>query len=198
MVSMQPERIQPHADVHSLRAPIPGVAGSRRIEASDPRADGRRRVVLLARDRVVIARSVAGVFMHIAMAPNAYRGVVLRLNALRDNVFHYEIRLAHRDPDLSVTLQEASDDSEIQAEWRLWARFLGLPALVEREEGRDEAEGAQLGQLRIARVRMRRRGKTINSRRPRFLVRRKIGRVDPDRLSLAGAREIFGGSKEDR
>ena len=74
----------------------------------------RRRVVLLARDRVVIARSVAGVFMHIAMTPNAYRGVVLRLNALQDDVFHYEIRLAHRDPDLSRHLHEASDDSEIR------------------------------------------------------------------------------------
>jgi Family of unknown function (DUF6101) len=140
----------------------------------------------------VIARSVAGVFMHIAMTPNAYRGVVLRLSALRDNVFHYEIRLAHRDPDLSVTLQEANDDSEIQADWRLWAKFLGLPTLVEREEGRTEPEAA------LAEPLARRRGKTITGRRPRFLARRKTGRVDPDRASLAGAREIFPGSKEDR
>jgi hypothetical protein len=195
---MPSERSTAISGAERLTAPKPGVAEPRRIEASDPRADGRRRVVLLARDRVVIARSVAGVFMHIAMAPNAYRGVVLRLNALTDDVFHYEIRLTHRDPDLSVTLHEAIDDSEIQSEWRLWARFLGLPTLVEREEGRAEPEDAHLGEIAIAATLARRHGKTINSRRPRFLVRRKTGRLDPDRASLKGAREIFPGSGENR
>jgi hypothetical protein len=152
---------------------------------------------LLARDRVVIARSVGGVFMHIAMTPNAYRGVVLRLNALQDGFFHYEIRLAHRDPDLCITLHEASDDSEIRAEWRLWARFLGLPALVEREDG-AEPESAHLGEVAIKLTRARRRGKTIPSRRPRFLTRRKTGRLDRDRRLPTEPREIFPGSKEDR
>jgi hypothetical protein len=195
---MQLERSIAVSGAERPAAPKPGFAGPRRIEACDPRADGRRRVVLLARDRVVIARSVAGVFMHIAMAPNAYRGVVLRLDALRDDGFHYEIRLAHRDPDLSVTLYEASDDSEIQAEWRLWAKFLGLPALVEREEGRAEPESAHLGEIAVAGPRARRHGKTITGRRPRFLMRRKSGRPDTDRPCLAGAREIFPGSAEDR
>ena len=195
---MQPERSQPLFSAEALRAPRPGFAGPRRIEACDPRADGRRRVVLLARDRVVIARSVAGVFMHIAMTPNAYRGVVLRLSAMRDNVFHYEIRLAHRDPDLSVTLHEANDDSEIRAEWRLWARFLGLPALVEREEGCTEPDSAHLGEVAVTPTRARRRGKTITSRRPRFLTRRKTGRLDASHRLPPGSRVMFPGSKEDR
>jgi hypothetical protein len=42
-------------------APKPGAAEARRIIAADPRADGRRREVMLARGRVQIARSVAGV-----------------------------------------------------------------------------------------------------------------------------------------
>jgi uncharacterized protein DUF6101 len=195
---MQAERSKALPGVAATHAPKPGVAEPRRIEACDPRADGRRRVVLLARDRVVIARSVAGVFMHIAMTPNAYRGVVLRMAALEDGVFHYEIRLAHRDPDLSVTLHEANDDSEIKAEWRLWARFLRLPTLVEREEGRAELESAHLGEVAVARTRARRRGRSIASRRPRFLTRRKMGRVDLERASLAGAREIFPVFKQDR
>jgi hypothetical protein len=195
---MQAQRSTALPGVAATPAPKPGVAEPRRIEVSDPRADERRRVVLLARDRVVIARSVAGVFMHIAMPPNAYHGVVLRLGALREGGFHYEIRLAHRDPDLSVTLHEASDDSEIRAEWRLWARFLGLPALVEREEGRAEPESAHLGEIAIANVRARRRGKTINSRRPRFLTRRKTGRLDRNCRLPADLREIFPGSKENR
>jgi hypothetical protein len=195
---MQAERSKAVTIAAAGFAPKPGVAGPRRIEVSDPRADGRRRVVLLARDRVTIARSVAGVFMHIAMKPDAYSGVVLRLVALSEGIFHYEIRLAHRDPDLSITLHEASDDSDVQAEWRLWARFLGLPALVEREEGRPEPDRAHLGAVAVSRTRPRRRGKTILSRRARFLTRRKTGRLDPSRRLAPDPREMFPGSGEGR
>jgi uncharacterized protein DUF6101 len=191
---MQPER----STVVAFGAPKPGAAEPRRIEAADPRAEGRRRVVLLARDRVVIARCVAGVFMHIAMPPEAYRGVVLRLKALEDGVFQYEVSLAHRDPDLSVTLQQASDDSEIRAEWRLWANFLGLPTLVEREDGCAEPDAPRLGGVAIAQAEPRRRGKTITSRRPRFLTRRKTGSAGIANQPHQRTREIFPGSKPDR
>jgi hypothetical protein len=178
-------------------APKPGASEAQRIVQSDPRADGWRREVMLARGKVQIARSVAGVRMQISLAANAYRGVVLRLRGLDDARFSYQIELAHRDPDLSVTLLEASDDKDIQAEWRLWAKFLGLPTLVEREEGRAEPERARLGELTIGQRKPRRRGGAMARRRPRFLTRRKVGRgsLGP---SLAGAREIFPGSKEDR
>jgi hypothetical protein len=176
-----------------MGAPKPGAGEPRQIVASDPRADGRRREVLLARERVQIARSVAGVRMEISLAASAYRGVVLRLRGIEGERFRYEIELAHRDPDLSVTLLEAVDDSEIQAEWRLWARFLSLPALVEREEGRAEPESERLGVLTIAERKPRRRG-FMARRRPRFLTRRKTGRgaLGP---SLAGSREIFPGCR---
>jgi hypothetical protein len=191
---MQPER----STAVAFGAPKPGAAEPRRIEAADPRAEGRRRVVLLARDRVVIARCVAGVFMHIAMPPEAYRGVVLRLKALEDGVFQYEVSLAHRDPDLSVTLQHASDDSEIRAEWRLWANFLGLPTLVEREDGSAEPDAPRLGRVAITQAEARRRGKTITSRRPRFLTRRKVGSAGLANQPHERTREIFPGSKPDR
>ena len=178
-------------------APKPGAAEARRIVASDPRADGRRREVMLARGRVQIARSVAGVRMKISLAASAYRGVVLRLRGFAEQHFSYEVELAHRDPDLSVTLLQASDDSEVQAEWRLWAKFLGLPALVEREDGRPEPDAARLGELVVAARKPRRRGGAMARRRPRFLTRRKIGRGSPG-PSLVGAREIFPGSKDGR
>jgi hypothetical protein len=180
-----------------LAAPKPGVGEPRRIVASDPRADGRRREILLARGRVQIARSVAGVRMNISLAASAYRGVVLRLRGLEDERFTYEIELAHSDPDLSVTLLEAADDSDIQAEWRLWAKFLGLPTLVEREEGCVEPDSVRLGELVIGQRKPRRRGGAMARRRPRFLTRRKIGR-GPTGPSLAGSRQIFPGSKEGR
>ncbi len=115
---------------------------ARRFAAPDPRADGRRRFVRLDGDKVAIDRVVGGVFMRVTVPTSAYRGVALRVVDAREDGFAYEIRLVHLDPDLGVTLAETNDDSEIQAEWRLWARALGLPALVERAEGRDEPDQA--------------------------------------------------------
>jgi hypothetical protein len=177
-------------------APRPGVSEPRRLIASDPRADGRRREITLARSRVEIVRSIDGVRRNISLAASAYRGVVLRLRDGNER-FAYELELAHRDPDLCVTLLEAEDDDEIQAEWRLWARYFGLPTLVELEEGRAEPDAPRLGELAIADRAPRRRGRAMARRRPRFLARRKTGRGSPG-LSHAGLREIFPGSKEGR
>ena len=98
-------------------------------------------------DKVAIDRVVGGVFMRVTVPTSAYRGVALRVVDARDDGFAYEIRLVHADPDLSVALAETSDDSDIQAEWRLWARVLGLPALVERAEGCDEPDQPLLGRV---------------------------------------------------
>ena len=105
--------------------------------------------------------------------------------------------LVHVDPDLGVTLAETNDDSEIQAEWRLWARALGLPALVERAEGRDEPDQQLLGRVAIRPSAPRRRGKTILARRPRFLARRKLGRPELC-VKVERIEELFGGFDFDR
>jgi len=193
---MQSERITASAARETARAPRPGVAGGRRIETSDPRADGRRRVVVLTRNGVTIARSIGGVFMNIALRPDAFEGVVLRMRGPTDGCFHYQIELRHRDPDLCVTLWEADDDRDIQAEWRLWARFLGAPTLVEREAGRADPDRPRLGAVAIAPSGPRRRGRTIAGRRPRFLTRRKIGA--PSKAPPSRGREIFPGAKAGR
>ncbi len=132
------------APKHSAFAP-------RRFAAPDPRADGHRRVVRLDGENVVIARVVAGVFMNVTVATSAYRGVMLRIAGAREDGFSYEIRLVHADPDLCVVLAEANDDWDVHAEWRLWARVLGLPALVERVEGRDEPDRPMLGKVAVRR-----------------------------------------------
>jgi len=157
------------------KAPIPGSRGTRSLEAPDPRADGRRRLVLIDCDRVVISRTVAGVRMRISLAPRAFRGIVLRLVSLDEVGFRYEIRLAHDDPDLAVPLVESNSETEAHAQWRHWARFLGLPRLVERVEGtyeliRSTVPGVMPG--------ARRRGRGRGSKRVRFLTRRKVGRLE--------------------
>ena len=178
-------------------APKYGPFAARRFDAPDPRADGRRRTVRLDGDKVAIQRVVGGVFMRVTVPTSAYRGVALRVVDARDDGFAYEIRLVHADPDLGVTLAETRDDSDIQAEWRLWARALGLPTLVERSEGSDEPDRQLLGRVAVRPPAPRRRGKTILARRPRFLTRRKLGRPELT-TKVEMTEELFGGFDFDR
>ena len=173
-----------------------------RIEASDPRADNRRRVIDVNPEAVVIRRAVAGVAMAIRIASSAYRGVALRLTGTSNTGFRYEVRLLHRDPDLRVSLAEGEDRAAVEAQWREWARFLNLPALVGRFETGDEQASldvidvAQRGVTRLPCP--RRRGKAVAARRARFLVRRKVGWSLLAATTHSDPRVLFPGSKSDR
>jgi len=154
---------------------------SLRIEACDPRSDSRRRVIDVDREAVVIRRAVAGVQMAIRVLSSAYRGVALRITRLEleEGRFHYEVKLLHRDPDLSVPLAEGEDKAAVEAQWREWVRFLGLPALAGRTATADmqvNIDGVDLARRVPA---GRRRGGGTIARRSRFLRRRKVGRVVP-------------------
>jgi hypothetical protein len=171
---------------------------SRHIEAHDARADGFKRLVIVSREGVLIKRAVAGVAMSIRLTPGDFRGLVLRLARAADNQFHYELSLAHRDPDLSVLLAEATDQRQIEREWRAWARLTGLPAFVERGPGDEETADIATGKLGARAACPRRHGKATTRRRPRFLVRRKIGRSDPAAAAVADFRVLFYGAKDGR
>ncbi len=108
---------------------------SARIIAQDSRADDRRREVVISRDRVTIERSFRGIAMRLSIPVESYQGVCVALKGGRSGGVSYQIRLAHSDAELSVPLAEAPDDSEIWADWRSWARFFNLPALIERNDG---------------------------------------------------------------
>jgi len=168
-----------------------------RIEACDPRSDNRRRVVDLGREAVVIRRAVAGVPMAIRVASSAYRGVALRITGLEDGRFHYEVKLLHRDPDLSVQLDEGDDQAAAEAQWRDWVGFLGLPAFV----GRTESGVVQVNIDGVDLTRRlpnpRRRGRVVTSRRPRFLTRRKVGGPVPAATVCADPQVLSYGWKSD-
>ena len=121
------------ADSFECRAA--GSGASESILAGDSRADHRRRSVMLSRDRVTIDRSYRGIAMRLSVPVSAYRGVCVGVRAGENGGFVYDLRLAHRDPDLSVLLTETVDESLIWAEWRQAAGYFGLPALIERNDG---------------------------------------------------------------
>jgi hypothetical protein len=155
----------------------------------DSRADGGQRDVTLTSHRVTIRRQVAGMGMKIDVPTRAYRGVVLSLEQSARGRLHYRVTLRHSDPDLSVILTEAFDESEILKDWRDWASFLTQSPLVERDSGAlvsandcEPAKTSAPGQ--------RRRGAPASARsRGRFVRRRHIGGPIGEAVH-AGEREI--------
>lgn len=123
--------------------------------------------------------------MTIRLGLSAYRGVGLRIVGLEEGRFCYEVKLVHRDADLSVLLAEAKDEAVSTAQWREWVSFLGLQAFVERmasAEVQVNIDGVDLARRLPS---ARRRSGAGMARRPRFLCRRKVGR--PVRAAAVGA-----------
>jgi hypothetical protein len=176
----------------------PPPIGRTRFEACDPRADNSSRVIDVAREEVTIRRAVAGVPMAIRVASGAYHGVGLRVACVKEGRFRYEVRLVHRDPDLSVSLAEGDDERAIEDRWRAWVGFLRLPALVERIEGMEIEVNLGSCDLTQRSPIRRRRGSATSSRRPRFLRRRKAGRLVPCVPLYSDPEALSPGSKSGR
>ncbi len=154
-------------------------AGRDGLVACDARADNRRRSVLLSRDRVTIDRSYRGIAMRLSVPVSAYRGVCVAVKPAAAGGFVYELRLAHRDPDLSVTLAEALDEGRIWADWRASAGYFNLPALVERNDGPEAwVPGAEVSPQRDRRAKRRHRPGIVTRRAVRLEALETVHRED--------------------
>ena len=126
-----------------------------RFEAADESADGRRCVVDLHRERVVLRRSVRGMRMALNMPVTAFRGIAIRLPAIdpgkadqsnADSADRHRGRArTRRSGALSVPLFSSPETEDIVAEWQSWGRVLGLPLLVAEGDGRLREPFARLG-----------------------------------------------------
>ncbi|QUS41287.1 hypothetical protein RPMA_22380 [Tardiphaga alba] len=143
-----------------------------RFEAHDNRADGYVRRVELHRERVVLHRAVRGMRMAINVRVSDFMGVALR--GLDDGKM---LVLKHRDPSLSIPLLVSSDIEEIEMAWPMWSEIFALPQLPEEKP----IEPAQ----------RRRRRNAIRERRPRFLMRRRVGALLNEAGHYKGEREII-------
>ena len=165
--------------------------GSADRDAPDGRADGGRRKISLRSDRVLIERSIEGIAMHVGVPSASYVGVALSLKLTESGARQYTVTLAHRDCDLSVVLHQGSDDAAA-LEWKQWARYFSLPRLVEQHDGTFERVGDPLGAIELGQAApARRRGGWIARRRPRFLMRRRIGKQISACSRFVGEREII-------
>jgi hypothetical protein len=162
-----------------------------RFSASDPAADTRLRHIELTRERVVVRRSLAGMRMALNMPVKAFAGVAIRLLPA-DEGAAVAVVLAHKDPALTLPLYIATDADEAMAEWRVWGNVLGLPLLVTEDDGGLREPFARLGQVRVARVRARRRRRSpLNRRRPKMPMRRARGEIGEATPVYRGEREII-------
>jgi len=98
--------------------------------ACDPRADDGRRLILLGRRTITIKRRLRGVKMHLSVPVETYQGVVMAREGQPDGVL-YRVTLAHRDPDLSVTLKESRSRGAMIEAWHHWSTFFAAPMVLE-------------------------------------------------------------------
>ena len=136
------------------------------------RADFGARFVVLEKDCVRIERLYAGIVMRLSVPLRQFAGVLLALAA--DGSIR--LSLLHRDPDLCVLLREYADDADVLADFSCMARTFSLPRFVEPQAGQRICLDVCFGALVCGRVpALRRRGIVAVKRRPRFLMRRRIG-----------------------
>ena len=142
------------------------------FSAHDTRADGGIRQVELHRERVVLRRAVSGMRMAVNLRVSDFLGIALR--ELDDS--RMMLVLVHRDPSLTIPLCVDDDPSEIAAAWAMWSETFALPQL--QDTHREAAP-------------RRRRRNAIRDRRPRFLMRRRVGHLLNPASIYRGEREII-------
>lgn len=108
-----------------------------------------------------------------------WRGIALRLagGAIADDE-RFQLALTAGD-GRSVTVAVLDQDDAI-AVWRDAGRVSGLPLLLETSDGAITEPYPQVGRVALGAIRIRRRHALLAGRRPRFLTRRKTGRL-PER-----------------
>ena len=141
------------------------------FHAHDARADGFVRQVELHRERVVLHRAVRGMQMSVKLRVSDFLGIALR--SVKDGEM---LMLVHRDPSLSIPLCITTDTDELAIAWQMWSDVFALPMLEN-----SEREPAQ----------RRRRRNVIRTRRPKFLLRRRVGDLLGEAKNYGGEREII-------
>lgn len=124
-------------------------------------------------DGVIVRRQLSGLPLTLSLPFAAFEGVSVRIepNAAGDLTAHVELR--HRDPAMSIPLTVSRDMEAAAADWQGWSDRLGLPMLLVTASG-VERVGPQ-ATVPVGEPTPRRRHATMADRRPRFLVRRKMG-----------------------
>lgn len=141
---------------------------------------------------IYIARHLpCGIPMTMRFSPRAFVAIAARtLPGARPGSMIATLELMHRDPALSLPLLVADNLDDIAADWTRWARLFNLPmAMVDAGGGVDFIDTVN-GPVRLGQAKARRRRAVSTRRRPRFLMRRKMG--SGELTGMVQGREICG------
>jgi Family of unknown function (DUF6101) len=143
------------------------VSSPQQVTSACVRAEDGLKRVEISTDWICIRRRIAGLETWVNVPTQSYRGVNLRSIA-EGGLF--EIVLLHMDASLEIVLTRTSDDTDVIALWRDYARTLALPLLIEDSHGRLQPleDHGHLSPF------PRRHGSPLKNRRPRFLTRRTM------------------------
>lgn len=120
----------------------------------------------------------------------AYRGVAVRMEARGSNGdVRAFVELLHTDPALTLLLAVTDDPYQIAGDWQEWGNSLNLPLLIVGQDGSVGEPLAISTGVHMGPSKPRRRHSYFAKRRPRFLTRRKVGRVDE--VEVVFGREII-------
>jgi hypothetical protein len=138
---------------------------------------------------VVVRRKLSGLPLTLTLPFAAFEGVSVRIEPNAEGDLVANVELHHRDPALAIPLTVTRDMEAAAADWQSWSTRLGLPMLLVSTNGDVERVGPTAG-VPIGEPAPRRRHATMAERRPRFLVRRKMG-AQGDMPVLRDYREII-------
>jgi len=164
-----------------------------RFSAEDMAADGRTRTVEIDRERVLLSRTVGGVYMRLNLPLASFLGVAVRIMPAEEPGDEtIAIVLEHRDSDLSVPLHVATETENVIADWQLWGNVLRKKLLVAESDGSLREPFETLGLLMLGRVGARRPRRTaLLKRRPKIFRRRGRARSMNEMTIYRSEREII-------
>lgn len=149
-------------------------------QVSYPTRDQDSDVSITVDERGAILRKVlpsSGLPISFALPARTFRGVAARAIDHGNGEVTVTLELHHDDPELSIPLLVAHDLCDIAADWRTWADAYGIPMLMVEADGVARPLEEHLTNIANKNSKPRRRHSYFAERRPRFLVRRSVGKL---------------------
>lgn len=147
--------------------------------------------VHLDRESLVLkGRSVNGP-INVVVGIQTYSGVMVQITPADEaGSVSAKLILKHPEDGLSVVLAETDNPEELASAWPAWSKSLDLPMLVCDLGG--AVKPIEAYSVRTSeRPASRRKLALLTGRRPRFLVRRKVGQMAARHPVHRGEREII-------
>lgn len=129
------------------------------------------------RGAVIKTRLNCGLAVSMALPTRAFRGIAARAAVTPNGAYRVTLELHHCDPQLCIPLLVSEDLDDIAADWHSWSRLMKLPMLIIDAGQNATSVRAMLGEIMVDKPQVRRKRRDIAKRRPRFLRKRKTGKV---------------------